>query len=88
MVLGYYKPIGLTGCVAAVMSILQDGRGHETLPGTEEPMTARDFIIDLFCQVDDHMPGIPTHPHATLWPSEVVTLGILHACKGVGNRAF
>jgi hypothetical protein len=25
---------------------------------------------------------------AHLWPSEVVTLGLLHALKGVGNRAF
>jgi hypothetical protein len=32
--------------------------------------------------------GLPTHPHANLWPSEVVTLGILHALQGVGNRVF
>ena len=51
-------------------------------------MTTVDFIIALFCEVDEHMPGIPKHPHATLWPSEIVTLGILHALKGVGNRAF
>jgi hypothetical protein len=51
-------------------------------------MTTVDFIITLFCEVDEHMPGIPKHPHATLWPSEVVTLGLLHALKGVGNRAF
>jgi len=47
-----------------------------------------DFIIAFFCQVDDHMHDLPKHPHATLWPSEVVTLGLLHALKGVGNRAF
>ncbi len=34
------------------------------------------------------MKEIPNHPQATLWPSEVVTLGLLHALKGVGNRAF
>jgi hypothetical protein len=51
-------------------------------------MTTTDFIIALFCQGEDHMPGIPKHPHATLWPSEVVTLGLLHALKGVRNRAF
>jgi hypothetical protein len=51
-------------------------------------MTTTDFIIALFCQVEDHLPGIPKHPHATLWPSEVVTLGLLHALKGVSNRAF
>ena len=47
-------------------------------------MTTTDFIMTLFCQVDDHMPGIPKHPHATLWPSEVVTLGLLQALKAVG----
>ena len=51
-------------------------------------MTTVDCIIALFCEVDEHMPGIPTHPHAPLWPSAVVTLGLLHALKGVGNRAL
>ena len=51
-------------------------------------MTTLDFIMALFCQVDDHLPDSPKHPHAHLWPSEVVTLGLLHALKGVGNRAF
>jgi hypothetical protein len=31
---------------------------------------------------------MPKHPEAHLWPSEVVTLGLLHALKGVGYRAF
>jgi hypothetical protein len=51
-------------------------------------MTTLDFITALFCQVDDQLSGIPKHPHATLWPSEIVTLGLLHALKGGGNRAF
>jgi hypothetical protein len=34
------------------------------------------------------MGAIPKHPEAHLWPSEVVTLGLLHALKGVGNRPF
>ena len=51
-------------------------------------MTTVDFIIALFCQVDAHLHDIPKHPEARLWPSEVVTLGLLHALKGVGNRAF
>ena len=42
-------------------------------------MTTIDFISALFCQVDDHLVGIPKHPEAHLWPSEVVTLGLLHA---------
>jgi hypothetical protein len=51
-------------------------------------MTTIDFITDLFCRIDDQMQSLPKHPQATLWPSEVVTLGVLHALKGVGNRAF
>ena len=51
-------------------------------------MTTIDFITALFCQVDDHLSDILKHPDAHLWPSEVVTLGLLHALKGGGNRAF
>ncbi len=51
-------------------------------------MTTIDFITDLFCRIDDEMHLFPKHPQAQLWPSEVVTLGVLHALKGVGNRAF
>ena len=50
--------------------------------------TTIDLITDLFCRVDDRMRDIPKHPEAHLWPSEVVTLGLLHALKGVGNRPF
>ena len=45
--------------------------------------TTIDFITTLFCQVDDQLTGLPKHPEARLWPSEVVTLGLLHALKGV-----
>ena len=51
-------------------------------------MTTVDFITALFCQVANQMPGIPKHPQASLWPSEVVPLGLLHALKGVGNPPF
>ena len=53
-------------------------------------MTTLDFIIDLFCNVDDRMneEEISKHPQASLYPSEIVTLGLLHAIKGVGNRPF
>ena len=34
------------------------------------------------------MRTISKHPEAHLWPSKVVTLGLLHVLKGVGNRAF
>ncbi len=51
-------------------------------------MTTIDFITALFYQVDEQMRAMPKHPDAHLWPSEVVTLGLLHALKGGGNRAF
>ena len=49
-------------------------------------MTTIDFVTALFYEVDEQIRAIPKHPEAHLWPSEVVTLGRLHALKGVGNR--
>jgi len=51
-------------------------------------MTTIDFIIELFCRVDDALQNTMKHPQANLYPSELVTIGILFAIKGVGNRAF
>jgi hypothetical protein len=51
-------------------------------------MTTKDFITDLFCRVDDRMKNVPNHSQAALWPSEVVTIGLLFAIKGVGQQAF
>src|SRR6266853_1467228 len=51
-------------------------------------MTTVEFITALFYEVDEQLRTIPKHPEAHLWPSEVVTLGLLHALKGVGNRPF
>jgi hypothetical protein len=51
-------------------------------------MSTLEFITALFYHLDEHMRAVPKHPDAYLWPSEVVTLGLLHALKGVGNRAF
>ena len=51
-------------------------------------MTTEDFITELFCRVDEAMPDAKKHPQAKLQPSEVVTLALLFALKGVGNRAF
>ena len=42
-------------------------------------MITLDFITALFYEIDEQMDAIPTHPEAHLWPSEVVTLGLLHA---------
>jgi hypothetical protein len=51
-------------------------------------MTTEDFAIELFCRIDDNMHDIPKHSQAKLYPSEVVTLGILFSQKGVHGRAF
>ena len=51
-------------------------------------MITVDLITALFYEVDEQLDAIPKHPKAHLWPSEVVTLGLLHALKGGGNRAF
>ncbi len=51
-------------------------------------MSTIDFITQLFCRVDDRMQDVPKHRQASLHPSEVVTLALLFAIKGVGNRAF
>jgi hypothetical protein len=91
MVLVSDKPMNsivLTGLIVMVMHFLHTGRKRHPLPGTEEPMITLDFITALFCEIDEQMGTIPKHPEAHLWPSEVVTLGLLHALKGVGNRPF
>ena len=51
-------------------------------------MTTAEFIIALFYRIDNQMHLVPKHPQAALYPSEVVTLGILYALKGGGKRAF
>src|SRR5438093_6277842 len=92
MVLVSCKPINLIVLlviIVIVMHFLHAGGKRATLPGTEESMpTTIDFITALFYEVDEQLGAIPKHPEARLWPSEVVTLGLLHALKGVGNRAF
>ena len=62
------------------MLFLHTGRKRAPLlPETEKPMTTSDFITALFYEVDEQLRTIPKHPEAHLWPSEVVTLGLLHA---------
>ncbi len=54
-------------------------------------MTTEDIIIHIFCYVDDRLKGEPSivkHPQAKLYPSELVTIGILTALKGVSFRSF
>lgn len=88
MVLVFYKPLVLAGHLALVMHFLHAGQERETLLCAEEPMTTVEFITALFNHVDEQLRTVPKHPEAHLWPSEVVTLGLLHALKGVANRAF
>jgi hypothetical protein len=51
-------------------------------------MTTQDFMLTLFCQIDDQMAAVPKRPDAKLYPSEVVTRAVLLAIKGVGTRAL
>ena len=51
-------------------------------------MTAVDFITRLFCRVDDELGQLSQHEQGQLHPSEIVTLGLLYALKGKGQRAF
>src|SRR5262249_33785898 len=86
-----YKPtctVVLAGLIVMGMHFLQAGCKRATRRGTEEPMITVDFITALFSEVDEQLGAIPKHPEAHLWPSEVVTLGLLHALKGVGTRPF
>jgi hypothetical protein len=48
-------------------------------------MMSEEFITALFYEVDEQMGAIPKHPEAHLWPSEVVTLGLLHAPKAAAT---
>jgi hypothetical protein len=88
MVFVLYKPRVLAEHLAVVMHVLHAGQERETLLCAEEPMTTVEFITALFDHVDEQLHTMPKHLEAHLWPSEVVTLGLLHALKGLGNRAF
>lgn len=51
-------------------------------------MTTVDFITELFCRVGDEIDDSEKHSQAKLYPSEVVTLALLYALSGKGQRAF
>lgn len=51
-------------------------------------MTTEDIIIYIFCKVDDKMPEIAKRPQTKLYPSELVTVGILFALEGGYLRTF
>lgn len=51
-------------------------------------MTTEEIIIHIFYYVDNAMPEVKKVAQAKLYPSEVVTIGILFALKGGHFRAF
>ena len=51
-------------------------------------MSTDDFIIGLYCRVDEIIGQTPKHAQAHLYPSEIVTLALLFALKGTGQRPF
>jgi hypothetical protein len=51
-------------------------------------MSTDDCIIGLYIRVDESMRDEAKHPQASLHPSEIVTLGLLFALKGSGQRPF
>src|SRR5258706_2517442 len=51
-------------------------------------MTTEDIIIHIFYHVDNGVGEVTKDPCAKLYPSEVVTIGILYALKGGQFRAF
>jgi hypothetical protein len=51
-------------------------------------LPTHDFIIALFCRIDDRMRGVKKRKNAKLYPSELVTIACLWAMKGGSSRAF
>ena len=51
-------------------------------------MTTGDIIIHIFYLVAISLPDIQRHSQAKLYPSELVTIGILYSLKGGYFRAF
>ena len=51
-------------------------------------MSTLDFIIALFCRIDEAMQEVKKRKNANLYPSELVTIACLWAMKGGSTRAF
>ncbi len=51
-------------------------------------MTTEDIVIHIFCAVDNRLGAVRKVSQAKLYPSEVVTIGILFTLKGGHFRAF
>src|SRR5215211_8257615 len=75
------------------MVLVEKGHGQRILESYHtvkriRAVTTEDFIISLFCLVDDRMGKLPKRSDANLYPSELVTIGLLYALKGGFFRAF
>src|SRR5437868_4594214 len=68
--------------LAVVRRLLHAGLG-DILPLRGEPHAQVEFITALFYEVDEQLRAIPKHPEAHLWPSEVVTLGLVELSRRV-----
>src|SRR3989442_7991130 len=89
--LNKYRTIQTTRCKFLGLQSSDDSStlvGVTSFAGEESRMTTVECITALFYEVDEQMRAIRKHPDARLWPSEVVTLGLLTALKVVGNRGF
>lgn len=51
-------------------------------------LSTLDFIIALFCRIDDKLNEKHKRSNARLWHSELVTIALLWALKGGSSRAF
>jgi hypothetical protein len=54
----------------------------------EDGMPTDEIIIRLFCMVDDQLGHVNKRSDAHLYPSEIVTIGLLFSLKGGRFRAF
>ena len=54
----------------------------------QDGMPTDELIIRLFCMVDDELGNVNKRSDAHLYPSEIVTIGLLFSLKGGRFRAF
>ena len=50
-------------------------------------MTTEDIIIHIFCRVDEQLPPLMKHSQVKLYPSELVTIGVLYAVSSPSSTA-
>lgn len=64
----------------------------DSITNSTADLTTEEFILTLFCKVDDQCLQDhelkDKHPQAKLYPSELITIGMLFALKGGCQRAF